>query len=225
MCALRSKCGRRLGSSRPKEPSLAIERYTTMRRLLLLVAGLLAVLAIACGDDSSSPDPTASPGPSATPENISLEPTDVLSGERPPALTILGGDETADAALGTFCWERLCVDAIGPLTPPDAIDVDGEEIGARVGDEPVEEAAVTAQLVGGADQPVSQELEGGLLAWTGGAPGVALPVEVVGSVLSIDLRPLEGGCYILSFFVRFQRGGDASYGIVLEKGLLNGCLS
>jgi hypothetical protein len=179
-------------------------------------------LAVACGDDGSSPSE-----PTATSTAPAMAWTPDLEVERPPPLEVSSAYAAVEAGLGTYCWSgspgtSLCVDKIGPITNAEPLVVIDGRLEASLGGEAVEEVSVTAQRVGGADGPERQELDDGTLAWSGGAPGVGLPAIAQSGGTDVDVSSLDPGRYVVSFFVRFARGGDASYGVLLDKDIVEG---
>ncbi len=191
-----------------------------------LLVAMLAGLAVACGDDG-----TAADAPTATVSATELPPADPelddgLSGEPPPYLTVAAGQESIEAAVGTFCWKSLCADAAGQTTPAAALPAMGAtEVEAELASATIAELSVratsTAELT---SDPVDNDLLSGpsneaIVTWFGKAwEGVELPATADGGTLRVDISTLQPGQYVVSFFVRFESGGDASYGVLLDQG-------
>ena len=191
-----------------------------------LLVAMLAGLAVACGDDGTAADaPTATPAATGlSPDDEEAEQDDGIIGEAPPFLTVNAGQESIVAAVGTFCWKSLCADAIGPITPVEPLAAGATELKAELAAETIAEFSVratsTAELT---SDPVDNDTLSGpgnpaIVAWLGGiGEGAELPATADGGTLQVDISTLEPGQYIVSFFVRFESGGDASYGVLLNQ--------
>ncbi|MEX0786884.1 MAG: hypothetical protein WD939_09620 [Dehalococcoidia bacterium] len=201
--------------------------------MLLLAVPFLAALAIACGSDSEADgEATPTPTPVATelPDDAAPE---LDTADRPPTLTVRAGDASVDAALGTFCWAGLCADAFAPITPAQPFVVQAGELVGTLDAEAIEEVSTTAWPASSSQSQVictasdGEEAPGGpicaegeqLLGWPGvSGESVALTSTADGASVALDISTLEPDTYVVSIFVRFASGGDASYGVLLEVG-------
>ena len=181
-----------------------------------LLVALVAGLAVACGDDGTVAEaPTATPAATELPpEGEEPGPDDGLIGEPPPTLTIAAGQDAIEAGLGSYCWKFQCLDRY-TTTPAEPLAAMGATaLEAVLASETI--AEVSIQATSTADL-TSELLESGLLAWTGGdGESVDLPATVDGGTLQVDISTLEAGQFLVTFFVRFESGGDASYGAILD---------
>ncbi len=202
-------------------------------RLLVLLSNvaLIAALAAACGGDSEVPD---KPTPTiATVDLPDIDETDLpndVFGAPPPALTVTVGEVSIEAALGTFCYGGVCADAIADITPVDALLTEADQLTATLASETIAEVSVTAgptlnresqTICTSADgeAPAGPICEGGesLVAWIGSSSGsIALAATADGATIDLNISTLEPETYVVAFFVRFESGGDASYGVLLD---------
>lgn len=204
-------------------------RIVARSQLLLLLVAAMFVLVAACSDEGDAEEPTPAI-PTDLPQDDDTDISDDFTGSSPPALTVTSGDMSVQAGLGTFCYDRLCADAIGYITPVEALPGDSDLLQASLTSDIVTEVSVSASPSGDLDsQPVCTVVDGiepkgpicedgrELLAWTG-APGegIVLPATVDGGTVAADLAELSPGSYVVSFFLRFESGGDASYGVLLD---------
>lgn len=198
---------------------------------LLVAVGLIASLAVACGGGSEASNvatPTSAPTdlPDGDEEDISND----FDGSSPPALTVTVGDMSIEAGLGSFCYGRLCADAIGNITPVDALLADAGQLTAILALEMVSEVSVTATSSSSLESqtictradgepPTGPICEGGsvLVAWTGrSTETIVLAAVADEATIDIDISTLEPGIYVVDVFVRFVSGGDAAYGVLLD---------
>lgn len=202
--------------------------------VLLAALALVAWVAVGCGDDSDAEVPTATMAPEGTPLTEPDDSSDALeldNASGPPALTVTAGGPSVEAGLGTFCWDGLCADAIGYITPEEAlVSAAGDGLTATLASGAIAEVSVTATPASTLQsQGVCTVVDGiepsgplcgrddPLLAWTGAlGEGVNLPATAGGSAIEVDMSSLGPDRYVVDFFVRFEPGGDASYAVLLE---------
>ncbi len=201
--------------------------------ILFLLGGvaLIASLAVACGGDGApSEEPTLTPVSVDLPDEDERDISDGISGSSPPALTVTVGAESIEAALGSFCYGNICADAIAPITPVDALFAEAGQLIATLASETIAEVSVTAVPSSNLENqtictsvndetPTGPICEGGtiLIAWTGRSDEViALGATAAGATIDLDISTLEPGTYVVDFFVRFEGGGDAAYGVLLD---------
>ncbi len=192
---------------------------------------LIASLGFACGSDGeASGEPTPTRISVELPDEENADISDGLSGSAPPALTVTVGEESIEAGLGSFCYGTLCADAIAPITPVDALSAEAGQLLATLASETIAEVSVTAVPSSNLENqtictspdggtPTGPLCEGGttLIAWTGTSDrGVALEPTADGATIDLDISTLEQGTYVVVFFVRFEGGGDAAYGVLLD---------
>jgi hypothetical protein len=143
----------------------------------------------------------------------------------PPGLTVVSGDGSVLAGLGTFCYGNVCADAIGHITRKEPLLLQGGSIVGTLAFEEVAEVSVTASPASTlVSEPICTDStgplcdEGGpLLAWTGyGVEEPSLSAMASGQVIEVDASALAPDTYVVDFFVRFVAGGDASYGLLLD---------
>lgn len=205
------------------------------RAFLLAALPFLALLAIGCGSDGGAVDeatPTPTPIATELPDNADAAP-ELDRAARPPTLTVRAGDASVEAALGTFCWVGLCADAFAPITPAQPFFVEAGELVATLDAETIAEVSATAWPASSSQSQVictaseSEEPPGGplcpegeqLLGWPGvSGESIALTPTADGATVAVDISTFEPGTYVVSIFVRFTSGGDASYGVLLEVG-------
>jgi hypothetical protein len=114
--------------------------------------------------------------------------------------------------IGTYCWGRVCVDKIGPITKG-TLAVDRRDrvvVAVPPGTPPLREVSVTAFLAG-----QSQKLDNGDTAWQPDfAKSIELPTAELGQRVEFvaDLQP---GSYVVSVGMRFEPG-DVQYSVVLD---------
>ncbi|HEU0072818.1 MAG TPA: hypothetical protein VFS30_02315 [Dehalococcoidia bacterium] len=183
---------------------------------------LLSLLAVGCGDNE---DPNSDPEPVLTrvvegetePVVETVGPTVVpsapdLTSDGPPDTTASSGGMTVEMGVGTYCWTRLCVDKIGPITRDTLKVTPGDEISVEIpdGTPRLREVSVIAFP---AAEP--QQLDNGETAWRADYDnGVTLRWERDEDAVRID-GTLEPGTYVLTVGMFFEPG-DVQYGVVLE---------
>lgn len=179
------------------------------RRLALIAAGLIWLLAAACSSGDSS---TATPAPSPPNEPASGTP---VADARPPSVTAAApGGDAVEMRIGSYCWSRVCADAIGIVTPVTAIAASrGSELtfgGEAFATAP---AGTSFLLWAVPDAPVDAQDD-----WRAWRPETdPITVEVINgrAALPADLAP---GTHLAALFVNFAGGGDGSYGILIDVG-------
>jgi hypothetical protein len=205
---------------------------TEATRLIVLGGAIvLALLAVACGSDGKA---AGTPTPQPTPiELVDGDEADIsgdFDGSRPPDLIVTAEDSSVTAGLGSFCYANLCADTIGYITPAEVLRLDGDSFSAMLESESIVELSVSATPEDALEsQPVCTVVDGieptgpicdsdqDQVAWTGAFDaGGELQASIDGSSINVDVSPLEMGRYVVSLFVRFETGGDASYGVLLD---------
>jgi hypothetical protein len=182
----------------------------------------LLLLAVGCGDNKdtnidSEPILTRVVEGETEPVVESAGPTVVsnapdLTSDGPPDTTAFSGGTTVEMGVGTYCWTRLCVDKIGPITRDTLTIASGDEISVEVpdGTPSLREVSVIAFP---AAEP--QQLDNGETAWRPDYDnGVTLRSERDEDAVRID-GVLEPGTYVLTVGMFFD-AGDVQYGVVLE---------
>jgi hypothetical protein len=176
----------------------------------LVLASFVVVLAgvsLGCGATPDSGDRDGS------------ETSDRPGGSRPPQSTLSYGGETVSGALGTYCWESVCVDKIGIPVNEEALTVPaGSTLTFAYGGKKLDSLSVSADRIG----------RGNHLERIGRV-SVLVPDEGSKGYQEIRLQSNRSGNrarfaaelpaekYVVSVFVRVPQG-DALYGfrVVVE---------
>ncbi|MGD9935601.1 MAG: hypothetical protein AB7T37_18035 [Dehalococcoidia bacterium] len=166
-----------------------------MGRIAFLLLALLTPALTACASGATSaPGPTLTPAPTSPPATTA-----------PPAAALVYGITPVVGEAGTRCWDRVCIDFVGPVTPELPLVVDA----AR---------PFTLSFAAGDPDEVA-------LSWY--AALVPMPVAANGQrSWSIDPRsasratalvmPAEPGQYIFSVFARWDGLGDVTYSWLID---------
>jgi hypothetical protein len=176
-----------------------------MRRKLIVVVILLAVVGAACGDSEAAPAP---------------EPVSDPSPEPPLATLTVGNSEQIAAGQGSFCWRHsdgrpFCKDTFATPTAVEPIITESPFAAHLL--VPIQQSLTELLLE---VKPVTDEnlLDSTVKGWQWWRPdfedrqkfSLSLECETV-----VDLS-LEPGLYVLSLFARVQDMGSASYGFLVE---------
>ena len=193
-----------------------------MRHELIIGITLLAALGAACGAFKPAPPPVPAPeltrasNPTFTPI-----PSPTLSGlSEPPLITLVIDGKEQVSGLGSYCWRRedrgpICADMIGIPTTQNALAVVTPftahlQLPVEL---PVTESLLTVLLVTDENQVDAQAK--GLRWWRPNFEGKEEFALAPEAKTTVELSP-EPGLYVLSLFVRWQRGGSTSYGFLVE---------
>ena len=177
------------------------------RWLLAMLFGAVALgyVLTACDSDSGQDSPATV---AATPEVTPASP----ASDAPPSTTASAGGRTVEMGIGTYCWTRICVDALGPITKG-RLDVSRRDrviVAVPAGTPPLREVNVTAFPAG-----ASQDFGKGETAWQ---PDYDRSTDLISTrtgqtiEFTADLPP---GSYVVSVGMFFEPG-DVQYGVVLE---------
>jgi hypothetical protein len=170
--------------------------------LLYLVA--VAIFIAGCGSDASPDTPAATEEVPAGGPAIPLD--------EPPGTTASAGGRSVEMGIGTYCWTRMCVDKIGPVTKATLSLARGDRVTVAVpsGTPNLREVSVTAFPAG-----ASSDLGNGETAWQ---PRFEAGSELTPSVSGNSVRftaNLSPGKYVLVAGMFFE-AGDVQYAVVLE---------
>ncbi len=188
-----------------REPRLS--EPASRRGLLFLFCAIavIASLAVACGSDGDAFDePTPIMVTDDLPDDEEADISDGFSGSAPPALTVTAGEASIEAGLGSFCYGNICADAIGNITPVDALLADADQLTAALASETIAEVSVTATPSASLERqtictrvndetPTGPICEGGtfLVAWTGRSDeSIALEATAAGAMIELDISTL-----------------------------------
>ena len=193
-----------------------------MRRELIIVATLLAIVGVACGGSKSAapsvPRPEQTEAPAVTP--TSTPPLESPERPEPPLVTLdIAGNEQI-AGLGSYCWRYengapFCADWFDIPTAQEALSAESPLIASlRL---PVERPVTESQLnvyPVTVDDQVDREARG--LRWWRPKSGAREQFTLALESETIVELSLEPGLYVLSLFARWQGYGSASYGFLVE---------
>ena len=176
-------------------------------------AGTPAASPSATLPSTETPHPTPTAPAPASPTPLPEPP---MPGEPPPMFFHFDGI-AYEAAIGTYCWLG-CVDAAGPITPPDPVRIGALtpsrlEVSASPSIESVHMMAFPARMED-AREITSGHWKGDLVWHSFRGPRIELPVlPVRDQTIALELGP---GLHVLDFTVNWDGWGDASYGMLVD---------
>lgn len=193
-------------------------RPVFLRSAAIALAGAALVLG-ACTDGDEADDnldPTVPPTvvstlPAAPSSAPTVLPTRDPESERPPAALVNIGGESHEMSTGTYCWDGVCADAVGLITPLDSFGVaPGAEMAL---DGPIREERLTDiqwMLYPAEGDPLHSGEN-----WQAFTPegGIELDGEETAAIPA-DAAP---GRYVLGVSV-WQDGLDVHYALLIDIG-------
>ena len=173
----------------------------------VFVGGVSVGVLVSADDDGGAPDAdrTATPGAKQTEE----APGNAIPTIKPPPKAVLrtaDGLEVAGGA-GTRCWDRMCLDMVGPVSNPDPFTLGPSEnftISYEAGPptaiyETWRAAAGPGELTASGERLWKDVIPDGAMVKAGG-----------------PRPPLQPGRYLYMVFVQWQGKGDISYAWYIE---------